>query len=118
MAENESKPERKQIEMSIWFVILLVVVIVFMCVFMSMNKKLGEAQDLISKHENTISALNNESERKTDLINELSKLASDGDLSTRNYYNKLKEYGFDPDAEVPSPAEVSGDIITSGEVVE
>lgn len=121
MAEGEVKPERKQLEMSIWFIILLIVVIVFMVVFMSMNKKLGEANERINEQDTLIQELNKKNSERAELVKDLRKQATDGDLSMKALIAKLDSMGFDV-AELTgdsTPAEpVSGEVVISGEVTE
>jgi len=121
MAENETKPERKQIEMSIWFVILLIVVIVFMVVFMGMNKKLGEAQEKITEQETLIAELNKKNTERAELVRDLRKQATDGELSMKALIAKLDDMGFNV-AELTGESNpvqpASGEVVTSGEVVE
>jgi Tfp pilus assembly protein PilO len=121
MAEGEVKPERKQLEMSIWFIILLIVVIVFMVVFMSMNKKLGEANETITKQETLIQDLNKKNSERAELVRDLRKQATDGDLSMKALVAKLDSMGFNVEELTGDsiPAEpVSGEVVTSGEVAE
>ncbi len=117
MAENETKPERKQIEMSIWFVILLIVVIVFMCVFMSMNGRLGEAQKKIDEQTSQINSLETRNRNLNDGVKALSEQTSD--LSPNQLKAKLEELlGVEVTISTPEETEpVSGEII-SGEVAE
>ncbi len=114
MAENETKPEKKQIEMSIWFVILLVVVIVFMCVFMSMNKKLGEANDKITELESSYASLQGkysaQVENVSELVNQVYSLSPD---QLRERLAALSGAEVEPAVEEV----VSGEVI-SGEVAE
>ncbi len=121
MAENEAKPERKQVEMSIWFIILLIVVIVFMCVFMSMNKKLGEAQEKITGQETTIANLEKERDNNALVIKDLTEQISKGNITNNQILEKLNSLGYTTESilgigEQPSEV-VSGDAI-SGEVAE
>ena len=115
MAENETKAEKKQIEMSIWFVILLIVVIVFMCVFMGMNKKLGEAQEKITELTQTVDTLNAEKSTKTEQLSLLIEQVYS--LSSNEMKAKLEEITGVETTEVPT--EPSGEVaVISGEIAE
>ena len=116
MAENETKPERKQIEMSIWVIILLIVVIVFMCVFMSMNHRLGEAQKKIDDQTSYINSLEARNRNLNEGVKALSEQTSD--LSPNQLKARLAELlGVEVTVNVPETEPVSGEII-SGEVTE
>ena len=120
MAENEAKPEKKQVEMSIWCVILLVVVIVFMCVFLTMNKKLGDAQTKVVELESKVASLEKTNSDRAALARDLAVKATDGDLSMKQLLSQLEAMGFDINS-LPSPSEsaepASGEVI-SGEIAE
>ena len=118
MAENETKPERKQIEMSVWFVILLVVVIVFMCVFMKMN---SDNKALVTEKEQLelrVTNLENESDRLRNGILDLSSRTYS--MSPDELKSRLQTL-VNADVIIATPdvvAEpVSGEVV-SGEVVE
>ena len=51
MAENENKTEKKSVEMSIWFIILLVVLIIASALVLSLNSKLGAANEALAAKE-------------------------------------------------------------------
>lgn len=117
MAENETKPERKQIEMSIWFVILLIVVIVFMCVFMSMNKKLGDANDKITELEAQYATLSGKYSAQVENVRVLVDQVYS--LSPDQLREKLSTLSGSEGAETETTSgeNVSGETI-SGEVIE
>ena len=111
MEENESKPERKQVEMSIWFIILLVVVIVFMCIFMSMNKKLGDANTQI---EALSSQVNSYETRNRNLNDGVKALLEQYNDLTPNQLKARLETLLGTEVEIVTPQEP---VVTSGEVI-
>lgn len=113
MAEGETKTERKQIEMSIWFVVLLIAVIIFMCVFMKMKGDLDTANAKIAEQETKISSLEKTNSDRAHLILDIKKDAVDGDLSKNTVLKRLEGTEFGVDSVITteqSSGDVSGDI--------
>lgn len=121
MAENGAKPERRQIEMSIWFVILLIVVIVFMCFLISKNNTIKELESRVTTLSEDLDESIRKNEERANLVKDLVDQVAKGNITNNQILQRLGELGYNVsdilNSTTPVSEPVSGDVV-SGEVTE
>jgi len=118
MAEGESK--KPVIEMSIWFIILLVVLVLSTALIVRANGRVKEVQAELDMCQTELKNKTKESSDRAQLILELAIMANDGSLSKNSLLEKIDKAGIDINALSASLEAPSGDVASeeavSGEV--
>ena len=118
MAEGENKKvegeNKKVVEMSIWFIILLVVVIVASAFMITKNREVKELNDTVADLQKTVDRLNRNEKRKTDAIVEIVDQIQKGNITNRDLLSKLNGLTGSGDVAGLPEAEVSGEEIENG----
>lgn len=118
MAEGENK--KPVVEMSIWFIILIVVVIIATAWIIALNGKVKKLENEYMACQTELKAKTEESSQRAQLILDLAVLANDGNLSKNSLLDKIDKAGINLDElsaalETPSGDTLSGEAV-SGEV--
>ena len=90
MAEGENKSEKKVVEMSVWFALLIIVIVIATFWIFSLKSSLSSVTAERDDLQQTVTRLSKENSDRATLIRDIRIMATDGSLSQQKVMEKLK----------------------------